>query len=530
VDLQDNDDVMPAIEFSEQFAAEQIVSGKSVTINLPFKPKQFFRNGWQSWSLASWIDTSTPLPVQKPRLLHAMQLDPTYAFHSNPHGSWVGAVEMDNENILMLGSLGLDAHVELNNNQLRGWYESGSGDWFVGYGTEQSIFARYAELLGERLGIAQNRTHPRVWCSWYSLYTAINEQILSKVIDSLGDLPFDTIQIDDGWQAAIGDWQANKKFPSGMTALSDKIKFTGRKAGLWLAPLIAVKSSRLFQDHPNWFLRDNHKKFVSAGFNWGEELYTLDTTYPEVLTWLAILMKQVSHWGFEYVKLDFLFGGGLPGHRYLDIPREAAYRNGLKVLREALGKNTFILACGAPILPSLGLCDALRIGPDVASEWENTRDAVLLYNPTIPSTRNAIRTSIHRRWLDSLVQTDPDVVYFRSMGCSLNDEQKSLLQDLAIICNFKATSDLPQWLNPDERKRFGSFLKANPKIKRLSRYAYQIDGRTVDFSSAVPLPERPRGYAAMKADLLGWFANRKLALKIDNYIQKIKLVRSIKDL
>jgi len=528
--LQDNDAIMPTIEFSEQFPAEQIVSGASVTINLPLIPKQFFRHGWQSWSLASWIDTSTPLPVQKPRLLHAMQLDPTYAFHPNPHGSWVGAVGMENENILLLGSLGLDAHVELNNNQLRGWYESGSGDWFVGYGIEQSIFTRYAELLGERLGIAQNRTPPRVWCSWYGLYTAIDELALTKVIGDLGNLPLDVIQIDDGWQAAIGDWQPNKKFPSGMTALAEKIKLTGRKVGLWLAPLIAVKSSRLFHEQPNWFLRDEHGKFVSAGFNWGEPLYTLDTTHSEVLDWLAALMKQVRRWGFSYIKLDFLYGGALPGKRHLDIPREAAYRTGLKVLRDAMGEDTFFLACGAPILPSLGLCDALRIGPDVAGVWENTRDVVLLYNPTIPGTKNAIRTSIHRRWLGPLVQTDPDVAYFRSRECRLNDEQKSLLQDLALVCNFKATSDLPQWLDSDERDGLRSFLNAEPEIKQLSRYAFQIDGRAVDFGSAVPLPEQPRGGTAMKAGMLGWLANHKWALKIDNYIQKSILKKIIKNL
>jgi len=158
-------------------------------------------------------------------------------------------------------------------------------------------------------------------------------------------------------------------------------------------------------------------------------------------------MKKVRRWGYSYIKLDFLHGGALPGRRHLDIPREAAYRAGLKALREAMGEYALFLACGAPILPSLGLCDALRIGPDVAGDWENTRDAVLLYNSTIPGTKNAIRTSIHRRWLDPLVQTDPDVVYFRSLECSLNDEQKSLLQDLALVCNFNATSDLPQWLN-----------------------------------------------------------------------------------
>ncbi len=91
------------------------------------------------------------------------------------------------------------------------------------------------------------------------------------MFDDLGDLPFDVLQVDDGWQVAIGDWEANNKFPSGMAALADKIKSTGRKAGLWLAPFIAVKSSKLFREHASWFLRDQKGKFVSAGFNWGEQ-------------------------------------------------------------------------------------------------------------------------------------------------------------------------------------------------------------------------------------------------------------------
>ena len=57
-------------------------------------------------------------------------------------------------------------------------------------------------------------------------------------------------------------------------------------------------------------------QFVSAGFNWGEPLYALDTTHPDVTLWLVALMKQVRAWGFDYLKLDFLYGGALKGKRY----------------------------------------------------------------------------------------------------------------------------------------------------------------------------------------------------------------------
>jgi alpha-galactosidase len=499
-----------------------LLKGASVSLQTPRTPRCYYRHGWQSWSLTAWT-SPRPLPVPKPALLHPLQIDPLYAQHPSPNGSWLGAVDFEDGKVLFLGALGLESHVQLRDGRLQGWYETGSGDWFAAYGAEAEVFSAYAQLLGERLGRGRVEQPYRVWCSWYSLYTAIDEDLLHQVFDGLGDLPFDVLQVDDGWQRAIGDWEPNAKFPSGMEHLAGKIKATGRKAGLWLAPLLAVPSSRLYQQHPDWLLRDEQGKLVSAGFNWGEPLYALDTTHPAALDWLAALMKQVRAWGYDYLKLDFLYAGALPGKRHTGLPRETAYRQGLGVLREALGTDAYFLTCGAPILPSLGLCDGLRLGPDVAAEWENYRDAVLLSNPAIPGTKNAIRTTVNRLWLAPLVHTDPDVAYFHRQEPGLTPAQSGWLQDLARVCSFKATSDLPHWLTEAERDSLREFLTRQPPVERTGRYTFRLGEREVDFSAAMSLPEPPAGFTALAGEITGWLGGQGWTLSLLDQLGKRKL-------
>lgn len=490
-----------------------IRKAKNIFVDLPARPQKYFFHGWQSWSLAAW-GRPKGLPIQKPDIFHPLQVDAEYVREKRANGSWLGAVRFENGEVLLLGALATDTHVFLEENQISGRSEAGEIEWFVARGEESAVFAAYAHELGIRFGKVEKGNPPRVWCSWYSLYHMIDERIMYETFDELGDLPFDVLQVDDGWQKDIGDWQANADFPSGMEALAAKIRSTGRRAGLWLAPLIAAKSSRLFAEHADWFLRDEHGRLVSAGFNWGQPLYALDTTHPAVSEWLAALMKQVRRWGFDYLKLDFLYAGALRGKRHVDMPREAAYRECLRVLREAMGADAFFLTCGTPILPALGLCDAMRIGPDVAHVWERHRDAVLLYNPTTPGTRNAIRTSLNRLWLSPLLHVDPDVAYFESKENSLSVEQRKKTQAMALVCNFKATSDLPHWMTLEEREALRRFLEHEAVVKRVAPYVYEIDGQRVDFSRDVKLPPAALGLTALWGAFLGWLGSLPLVLRV----------------
>jgi alpha-galactosidase len=495
-----------------------------INIELPATPVRYYRHGWQSWSLAAWTEP-TPRPIQKPYLFHAYQTDAVYARNPNPHGSWLGAVEFTDGKVLLLGALTTDTHVFLLQDQLKGQSEAGDVEWFIAYGAEGEVFDAYVHELGSRFGMANKNHVPRIWCSWYSFYSNINEKNLHETFDQLGDLPFDVLQVDDGWQQDIGDWEPNEKFPSGMKALADKIKSTRRTAGLWLAPFLVSRSSKLFREHPEWLLRDEKGKLVDAGFNyWGHSLYAMDITHPDAISWLVRLMERVRNWGFDYYKLDFLYAGAMKGKRHIDMPREAAFRKALGRLREAMGQGAFFLTCGTPILPSLGVCDAIRIGPDVSHIWENNLYERLLQNFDGPGTKNAIRTVVHRLWLKPLVHIDPDIEYFAAKENALAEEHKSQLRDLALICDFKATSDLPQWLTPEERKQLREFLESEPQITKLSRYVYKLDERVVDFSSVVELTPPAKGFSRLYGEFMGWAGNFKpmiwLFLAMDNMAKK----------
>ncbi|MDI6424336.1 alpha-galactosidase, partial [Enterobacter hormaechei] len=163
-----------------------------------------------------------------------------------------------------------------------------------------------------------------------------------------------------------------------------KIRAMGHIPGLWMAPFIVRPSSRLYRERPDWLLKDAQGDPVPAGINWGGFYYALDTTHPQVRAWLRGVIQRAVAWGYTYLKLDFLYAAALPGVRHENIPREQAYREALRVVREAAGEEVYILACGAPILPSLGLVDGLRIGPDVAPYWRNEDREDYLHDPTGP--------------------------------------------------------------------------------------------------------------------------------------------------
>lgn len=448
----------------------------------------FYRHGWHSWSTAVWLDPGRPPERIADRVRRLGVADPIHDDDPRHGGSGVGAVEHVDGSVSLLGALAPDAWVFLDGDRLAGRYETGPGPWYTARGEESAVFQGYAAELRRHLG-GRPTAPQRLWCSWYAMYGDVSEELVHRVLAGLGGLAFDTVQVDDGWERMVGDWLPNRRFSAGMEDLAERIGAGGFRPGLWLSPLIAHSSSEFAAAHPDLLLHDDEGDPVVAGECWGGPYHPLDPTHPGVLEHLDALIRRVRGWGFGFIKLDFLYAAAFPGRRRRDAGREASFRGACQVMRRAAGDDCYLLACGAPVIASLGVFDGIRIGPDVAEWWHDPAQTA--------GARNAIETSAHRLWLRGALDLDPDVCFFRSRQLGLGAGAQALLCDLARIAGFRGISDPPDWLSAVERSRLAAFLEeGDAAVACRGRARWTIGGREVDLSPGFGTSEPGRQEAA----------------------------------
>jgi alpha-galactosidase len=281
------------------------------------------------------------------------------------------------------------------------------------------------------------------WCSWYQFYQDISEENIRKNLASASalknDLPFDLFQIDDGFQAQVGDWlEFAPTFPNGIAPLAESIQQVNLSPGLWLAPFIMHSKAKIKSRHPNWLLRNRFGLYANAGFVWDNFNKGLDLTHPQALDYVKNVIRTAVHrWGFQFLKLDFLFAAAIKG-RFQDRTKTRAQvlRTGLEAVREEAGPDVHLLGCGVPLGPSIGIFDSMRIGADVDPHWQPTHKGVqaLFRNEyAMPSTCNAIQNALtrafmHRRWWIN----DPDCLLVRPESHLTLEEVHSLATVIAL--------------------------------------------------------------------------------------------------
>ncbi|MEX2246032.1 MAG: glycoside hydrolase family 36 protein [Dehalococcoidia bacterium] len=324
-------------------------------------------------------------------------------------------------------------------------------------GTPQEQLERYGDALAREMGARVPSRQPSGWSSWYYFFTEVTEADVLRNLRFLEahrrELPVDVVQIDDGYQTDIGDWLTiNEKFPRGMAWLAREIKAAGFTAGIWLAPFLLAETSRTFAEHPEYVVRDDAGEPVLATENWQRRNFGLDSSHPGARPWLADLFHEVCEgWGYDYLKIDFLFAAALAGRRHdPSATRARAYRQALEAVRAGVGDGRFILGCGSLMAPSVGIFDGNRIGPDVAPFWrfltraERQRPRARARAPDDQlSAETAVRSTVNRWWMHGrLWANDPDCLLVRTDRTKLTlDEVRTIATAIGLSGGMVLTSD-----------------------------------------------------------------------------------------
>ena len=276
-------------------------------------------------------------------------------------------------------------------------------------GALPDALAAWADGLAARMRTAPIRPAPTIWCSWYHYFTEVSEADVLENLDAMDrlELPVDVVQLDDGYQSELGDWLTLSDRFASLSDLTARVADRGRRSGLWVAPFLVGAKSETERNHPDWLVRGADGP-ASAGRNWGQDLYGLDTTHPGALAYLTEVFETFTAQGFDFFKIDFVYGAALQGGRHEDVPPVVAYRRGVETIRAAIG-DSYLLGCGAPILPSVGLVDAMRVSPDIALHYEPEGG-----EQSQPSQRAAVLNGVARAYQHGRFWVnDPDCLVAR---------------------------------------------------------------------------------------------------------------------
>jgi len=295
----------------------------------------------------------------------------------------------------------------------------------------------YVETVRRQMGARTQLTPALQWTHWYHFYQQISAQKFLSNLEALANarnkVPIQVVQLDDGYQTAWGEWSTtNAKFPDGLADLAEQVRGAGYSPGLWLSPFIVQPGSTIDREHPDWLLMNIRGKAINAGFFYQFFGRALDATHPAVQDHLRLLIETLTQkWGYKVLKLDYCYAGALPGRRYdPKSTRAQALRRGLEIMRQAAGDESFLLGCGCPFGPAIGIVDAMRIGPDTAPNWEPWfnwlpwAENLLRREPSPPALRNSLRhalnlSCLHRRWW----WNDPDCLLVRDQETRLTETE-----------------------------------------------------------------------------------------------------------
>ncbi|MFA6664993.1 MAG: alpha-galactosidase [Armatimonadota bacterium] len=279
-----------------------------------------------------------------------------------------------------------------------------------------ALLEEFGDLCSKREPGRTSQSRPAAWNSWDYYFTLFTERHLDEQLKILQSAnrrlpqPVEQVVLDMGWSTSWGDWFENGRFPSGMKGVADKIKAAGFTPGVWLCPYLGQDT--IYYGRPQICVRDK-EGITRIGSIGGLSCIRIDPTNPEGEQFLRDTFTSLKEAGFAYFKLDFLhYLVTVPGeHRFYknNMGRIDIVRHGLKIIREAIGEDSILLACGCQPEACIGIADYCRIGGDTSTY--------------VSTTKILTQFLAGRYWMNNrLFTSDPDFLIVRGDATAFDPE------------------------------------------------------------------------------------------------------------
>jgi alpha-galactosidase len=276
-----------------------------------------------------------------------------------------------------------------------------------------ALLREYAQLTRHRNGRALKPTQAG-WNSWDYYAGSITRAQMDENVAACRTRFGDKLQcmvIDEGYECQWGVWNAGWKFTEGLADYCKHVRDAGYVPGIWTAPLHVNTQTPLYREHPDWFASNADGNVFQQLLGYGM-MAILDITHPQVQQHLRDVFARLHGDGFRYFKCDFT-QQSLNAHRRVrdDLGRADLIRQTFAIIRETIGDDSYLLACGAPFESIIGIADATRISGDIAPFWGN-----IMQN---------IRAFMVRGWMQGAAgNADPDFAIIRTNETS-NDPHRT---------------------------------------------------------------------------------------------------------
>jgi alpha-galactosidase len=188
-------------------------------------------------------------------------------------------------------------------------------------------FHAWARDFGIRDG---HKTRTVLLNNWEATGFDFDFDRIVKLFDPAREIGTELFLLDDGWfgnkyprvndHAGLGDWEPNRqRLPNGLAPLAAEAVKRGLRFGIWIEPEMVNPKSELFDEHPDWVIRQPKRELELQ-----RNQLVLDLTRPAVqaFEWKTI-ESILSVPGISYAKWDCNRYLTQPGSSYLAPDRQS---------------------------------------------------------------------------------------------------------------------------------------------------------------------------------------------------------------